>query len=79
VPTELTKALEGMGGALGGLANMAGDKPSVSVNSAAVEREAVAAAQAAADEADKVNDAVREAEAQVSPSADGRKRPTTMS
>ncbi len=28
VPTELTKALEGMGGALGGLANMVGDEPS---------------------------------------------------
>ena len=29
VPTELTRALEGMGGALGGLANMVGDLPSV--------------------------------------------------
>jgi regulator of protease activity HflC (stomatin/prohibitin superfamily) len=66
VPTELTKALEGMGGALGGLANMAGDVPKASVDSAAVEREAVEAAEAAAAEAQKVNDQVRVAEAQVS-------------
>ncbi|WP_127501519.1 SPFH domain-containing protein [Actinoplanes solisilvae] len=66
VPTELTKALEGMGGALGGLANMVGDVPSASVNSESVEREAAAAAEAAAREAEKVNDQVRVAEAQVS-------------
>ncbi|MCO8275057.1 SPFH/Band 7/PHB domain protein, partial [Actinoplanes sp. TRM 88003] len=66
VPTELTKALEGMGGALGGLANMAGDIPKAGVDSAAVEREAVEAAEAAAAEAAKVNDQVRVAEAQVS-------------
>jgi len=43
VPTELTRALEGMGGALGGLANMVGDKPMASVDSASVEREAAEA------------------------------------
>ncbi|GAA0465690.1 paraslipin [Paractinoplanes deccanensis] len=66
VPTELTKALDGLGGALGGLANMAGDKPTSEVNAGDVEREAAAAAQAAAAEANKINEAVREAEAQVS-------------
>ena len=78
VPTELTRALEGMGGALGGLANMVGDLPTSTVDAGAVEREAAEAAQAAKAEADKVNDAVREAEAQVSPTADGqRSLPTT--
>jgi regulator of protease activity HflC (stomatin/prohibitin superfamily) len=66
VPTELTKALDGLGGALGGLANMAGDKPTEAVDSGAVEREAVAAAAAAAAEAAAVGEQVREAEAQVS-------------
>ena len=66
VPTELTRALEGMGGALGGLANMVGDVPSASVNSAAVEREAADAAAAAAAEAERVSAEVRAAEAQVS-------------
>src|SRR5919199_2541743 len=66
VPAELSKALDGLGGALGGLANMAGDVPAASVDSAAVEREAADAAQAAAAEAQKVDNAVREAEAQVS-------------
>jgi hypothetical protein len=66
VPTELTRALEGMGGALGGLANMVGDAPSEKVDSGAVEREAVAAANAAAAEAEQVNAQVRAAEAQVS-------------
>jgi regulator of protease activity HflC (stomatin/prohibitin superfamily) len=66
VPTELTKALEGLGGALGGLANMAGDVPRASVNADEVEREAAAAAQAAADAAAQVDEQVRVAEAQVS-------------
>src|SRR5688500_10608038 len=66
VPTELTRALEGMGGALGGLANMVGDLPHSSVDSASVEREAADAAKAAADEAAKINQEVRAAEAQVS-------------
>src|SRR3954452_19203578 len=66
VPTELTKALEGMGGALGGLANMVGDVPSPEATKSAVEREAAVAAEAAAAEAEKVNDAVRVAEEQVS-------------
>ena len=66
VPTELTKALDGLGGALGGLANMAGDKPMAGVDAGAVEREAVEAAQAAAAEAAAVTEQVREAEAQVS-------------
>ncbi|MEV6491290.1 SPFH domain-containing protein [Actinoplanes sp. NPDC051633] len=66
VPAELTKALDGLGGALGGLANMVGDKPTEAVDSGAVEREAVAAAEAAAAEAAAVGEQVREAEAQVS-------------
>ncbi|BCJ50827.1 paraslipin [Actinoplanes sp. NBRC 14428] len=66
VPTELTKALEGLGGALGGLGSMVGDKPTEAVDSGAVEREAAQAAQAAADEAAAVNAQVRQAEAQAS-------------
>jgi regulator of protease activity HflC (stomatin/prohibitin superfamily) len=69
VPTELTKALEGLGGALGGLASTAGDVPSPSVDSGAVEREAAAAAEAAAAEARRVNAEVRAAEADSSSSA----------
>ncbi|GAA1629587.1 SPFH domain-containing protein [Actinoplanes couchii] len=56
LPTELTKALEGIGGALGGLGNMVGDEPLKGVDADAVQREADAAAEAAAAE-------VREAEA----------------
>jgi regulator of protease activity HflC (stomatin/prohibitin superfamily) len=70
VPTELTKALEGLGGALGGLANMAGDLPAEGVDSGAVEREAAAAAEAAAAEAQKVNAEVRAAEADVAGGSD---------
>jgi regulator of protease activity HflC (stomatin/prohibitin superfamily) len=66
IPTELSKSLEGLGGALGGLANMVGDLPTAGVDAAAVEREAAEAAEAAAAEARKVDDAVRAAEAQVS-------------
>jgi regulator of protease activity HflC (stomatin/prohibitin superfamily) len=66
VPTELTRALEGMGGALGGLANMVGDLPTSTVDADAVEREAAEAAAAAAKEAAAVNAQVRAAEAQVS-------------
>ena len=66
VPTELSKALDGLGGALGGLARTAGDAPTSAVDSQAVEREAVAAAEAAATEAEKVNAAVRTAEAEAS-------------
>jgi regulator of protease activity HflC (stomatin/prohibitin superfamily) len=65
VPTELTRALEGMGGALGGLANMVGDLPSPALDPSAVEREAAEAARAAAAEAQRVTAEVREAEAQV--------------
>jgi regulator of protease activity HflC (stomatin/prohibitin superfamily) len=65
VPTELTRALEGMGGALGGLANMVGDLPASTVDAGAVEREAAEAAEAAAKEAAAVNAQVRAAEAQV--------------
>ncbi|MBB2941428.1 regulator of protease activity HflC (stomatin/prohibitin superfamily) [Actinoplanes lutulentus] len=67
VPTELTKALEGLGGALGGLANMVGDVPKASVDAGAVEREAAAAAEAAAAEAQRVNAEVRAAEAASAP------------
>ena len=66
VPTELTKALEGVGGALGGLAGMAGDRPTEAVDSGAVEREAEEAAKAAAEAAAEVNHEVRAAEEQVS-------------
>ncbi len=69
IPTEFSKALEGLGGALGGLAGMVGDQPSEKVDAAAVEREAVAAAEAAAAEAQAVGEQVREAEAQVSGSS----------
>src|SRR3954451_17326598 len=48
IPAELTKALDGLGGALGGLANMAGDVPKAGLDVGAVEREAVEAAEAAA-------------------------------
>jgi len=65
VPTELTRALEGMGGALGGLANMVGDLPTSTVDAGAVEREAAEAAETAAREAAAVNAQVRAAEAQV--------------
>ncbi|MDG4831821.1 SPFH/Band 7/PHB domain protein [Solwaraspora sp. WMMD1047] len=65
VPAEMTKALEGLGGALGGLARAAGDEPSASVDSGAVEREAAEAAEAAAAAAADVNNEVRAAEAQV--------------
>jgi regulator of protease activity HflC (stomatin/prohibitin superfamily) len=65
VPTELTRAREGMGGALGGLANMVGDLPTAGVDAAAVEREAAEAAEAASAEAQRVNAEVRAAEAQV--------------
>jgi regulator of protease activity HflC (stomatin/prohibitin superfamily) len=66
VPTELTKAFEGIGGALGGLSNMVGDLPAANVDAGAIEREAAEAAQAAADAAAEINDEVRAAEAQVS-------------
>jgi hypothetical protein len=66
VPTELSRALDGIGGALGGLAGMVGDKPKVGIDSGAVEREAEQAAQAAAEAAEQVNAQVRAAEAQVS-------------
>ncbi|GAA2865054.1 paraslipin [Actinoplanes cyaneus] len=70
VPTELTKALEGLGGALGGLASMVGDVPKSGVDAGAVEREAVAAAAAASAEAQRVNAEVKAAEAQVSADPD---------
>ncbi|MDM4784550.1 hypothetical protein [Micromonospora sp. b486] len=55
-----------MGGALGGLANMAGDVPSPEAAKSAgeVEREAAEAAQAAAVAAQEIHDEVRVAEAQ---------------
>jgi len=66
VPAELTKALEGLGGALGGLGQMVGDEPHPSVDSGAVAREAAEAAEAAAAAAQEVTDEVRTAEAQAS-------------
>ena len=65
VPAELTKALEGVGGALGGLSQMIGDEPSPQIDAGAVEREAAEAAEAATKAAQEVNEAVRAAEAQV--------------
>ncbi|WP_133305767.1 SPFH domain-containing protein, partial [Micromonospora sp. MW-13] len=66
VPAELTKALEGMGGALGGLSQMVGDAPSPEATdgASAVEREAAEAARAAAAAAQQIHDEVRVAEAQ---------------
>ncbi|MFF0720692.1 SPFH domain-containing protein [Verrucosispora sp. NA02020] len=66
VPAELTKALEGMGGALGGLNQMVGDAPTqqASADASAVEREAAEAAQAAARAAQEIHNEVRVAEAQ---------------
>lgn len=66
VPAELTKALEGLGGALGGLSQMAGDEPAATIDAGAVEREAAEAAEAASRAAQEVNNEVRAAEAQVS-------------
>ncbi|MDP9792202.1 regulator of protease activity HflC (stomatin/prohibitin superfamily) [Catenuloplanes nepalensis] len=68
VPAELTKALEGLGGALGGLAGTANDVPSPAAAAAAteVEREAAQAAEEAAAAAREVADAARAAEAEVS-------------
>jgi regulator of protease activity HflC (stomatin/prohibitin superfamily) len=71
VPAELTKALEGLGGALGGLAGTAGDQPEASLDTGAMEREAAAAAQAAEDAAQEVQDEVKKAERQVSGTASG--------
>lgn len=65
VPAELTKALEGIGGALGGLAAAAGDEP-VQAGTHDVAAEADEAAAAAAAAARQVNEEVRAAEAQVS-------------
>ncbi|MEO3923137.1 SPFH domain-containing protein [Micromonosporaceae bacterium B7E4] len=65
VPAELNKALEGLGGALGGLSQMVGDEPRARVDAGAVEREAAEAARAAAEAAQEVNAEVRAAEAQV--------------
>jgi regulator of protease activity HflC (stomatin/prohibitin superfamily) len=67
VPAELTKALEGLGGALGGLGATVGDEPmpQAAVDAGAVEREAAEAAEAAARAAAQVHDEVRAAEAQV--------------
>jgi len=76
VPAELTRALEGMGGALGGLANMVGDLPKSTVDAAAVEREAAEAAESAAREAAAVNAQVRAAEAQVSGDSGPRSLPS---
>ncbi|MEV4756288.1 SPFH domain-containing protein [Micromonospora sp. NPDC049559] len=69
VPAELTKALEGMGGALGGLSQMVGDAPSAqaSADASAVEREAAEAARVAAAAAQEINDEVRAAEVQTAP------------
>ncbi|PZM95053.1 MAG: paraslipin [Actinobacteria bacterium] len=74
VPSELTKALEGLGGALGGLGQMVNDAPTQSLGTDEVEREVEAVAEAAAEEARRVNDEVRAAEEQVgggSPAAPG--------
>jgi regulator of protease activity HflC (stomatin/prohibitin superfamily) len=69
VPAELTRALEGLGGALGGLAGMADDKPAAALDAGAVEREAAAAAEAAAEAAREIQDEVKEAEQQATGAA----------
>src|SRR4051794_925156 len=66
VPAELSRGLDGLGGALGGLANMGRGGPRAGPDAAAGARGAGGAARAAADEAEKVDEAVRVAEAQVS-------------
>ncbi|GAB7047117.1 SPFH domain-containing protein [Catenuloplanes indicus] len=72
VPAELTKALEGLGGALGGLAGTANDTPAPAAAGVAteVEEEAARAAEEAAAAAREVADAARAAEAEVSAPAD---------
>jgi regulator of protease activity HflC (stomatin/prohibitin superfamily) len=77
IPAELTKALEGIGGALGGLTSMADDEPAPEVAVAHdVAAEADAAAEEAAAAAREVADQVRAAEAQVSGSGGPRGLPT---
>jgi regulator of protease activity HflC (stomatin/prohibitin superfamily) len=74
VPAELTKALEGIGGALGGLAATADDVPAAAVASLDVDDVAAEAERAAAEAAAaarEVHDEVRAAEAQVSSPATG--------
>ncbi|GGJ81494.1 paraslipin [Pilimelia anulata] len=66
VPAELSRALEGIGGALGGLANMVGDAPVEPLTDADVAAEAARAAEEATRAAQQVNAEVRAAEAQVS-------------
>jgi regulator of protease activity HflC (stomatin/prohibitin superfamily) len=72
LPTELTKALEGLGGALGGLGNMVGDEPVSAVDSGKLEREAIEVAEAAAAEAQKINAEVRAVKAEVSGPTNGQ-------
>ncbi|BEL08828.1 SPFH domain-containing protein [Actinoplanes sichuanensis] len=70
LPTELTKALEGLGGALGGLANMAGDVPrDGGLDPAAIEREAEAAAADAAAEARALDNEALPAPESIPPAA----------
>src|ERR687894_2138830 len=66
LPTELTRAFEGIGGALGGLSQMVGDVPAPEAadHASQVEREAAEAARAAAAAAQEIHDEVRVAEAQ---------------
>src|SRR5918992_1186752 len=66
VPAELTKALEGLGGALGGVGSMGGDPPAAPLDSPAGGRGAAPGPQAAADAAEQVQQDVKEAEQQVS-------------
>ncbi|PWK28064.1 hypothetical protein BC793_1501, partial [Actinoplanes xinjiangensis] len=71
LPTELTRALEGLGGALGGLANTVGDEPRHGgLDPVAVEREATEAAEEAAAEARRLDAEVRQAEAEALPAPD---------
>ena len=65
VPTELSRALDGIGGALGGLANMVGDKPTSAVDRRGGARGG-GGRRGGGQEAAKVDEAVRHAEAQVS-------------
>ena len=78
VPAELTKALEGLSGALGGLGAMVNDAPSeqASADAGAVEREAAEAAEAAAAAAREIHEEVRAAEAQAGVGPQGLPAPS---
>jgi hypothetical protein len=62
VPVEMTRALEGLGGVLGNLSQLAGGGPLESADEEELAGEALAAAQEAARAAEAVREDVRQAE-----------------